>query len=252
MLATDLIQCIEFGRPYPGLRPFEAHECPLFHGREAHTEELLSRLGYSRFLAVVGTPGSGKSSLVRAGLLPALFRGFLVDTTSRWRVAVMRPGNAPLTNLAKALAQQEVFSKDYESVRETLGKSSLGLTHAVRQTQLAEGESVLVVVDQFEELFRFRRERRHDDGGAEGSLFVASLLEAAESYPSLVYVVVTMRTDYLGDCADFPGLAQALNRSQYLIPKLRREERRAAIERPLDLFGIEMTPRLVQRLSARR
>jgi energy-coupling factor transporter ATP-binding protein EcfA2 len=208
----------------------------------------LRRLSNNRFLAVVGPPGSGKSSLVRAGLLPALYRGFLVGATSRWRIAVMRPGNAPMTNLAKALTEQETFAKDLDSVREVIGRSSLGLLHATQRANFAEGESLLVVVDQFEELFRFQRERRRDDGGSEGSLFVASLLEAIEGYPSAVYVVVTMRTDYLGDCAEFEGLPQALNRGQYLIPKLRREERREAIERPLDLFGVEMTPRLVQRL----
>jgi hypothetical protein len=185
---------------------------------------------------------------VRAGLLPALYRGFLVGATSRWRIAVMRPGNAPMTNLAKALAGQEIFAKDLDSVREVVAKSSLGLLHAVRRASLEEGESLLVVVDQFEELFRFQRERRRDDGGNEGSLFVASLLEAVEGYPSPVYVVVTMRSDYLGDCAEFAGLPEAFNRGQYLISKLRREEQRQAIERPLDLFGVEMTSRLIQRL----
>jgi len=230
------------------LRPFESHEALLFHGRQPHTEELLRRLASHRFLAVLGTSGSGKSSLVRAGLLPALHRGFLVGATSRWRIAIMRPGNSPLENLASALAEQQILSSHPADVREVIARSSLGLADAVRRTGLASGESVLVVVDQFEELFRFQRERRHADGGADAALFVASLLEAADAYPGSIYVVITMRTDYLGDCAEFAGLPEMLNEGQYLIPRLRREERREAIERPLDLFDLRMTQRLVQRL----
>ena len=86
-------------RPFPGLRPFTTGEALLFFGREQHTEELLRRLSTCRFLAVVGTSGSGKSSLVRAGLLPALYRGYLAGSTTSWRMAVMRPGSAPIENL---------------------------------------------------------------------------------------------------------------------------------------------------------
>src|SRR3974390_3395252 len=89
--------------PFPGLRPFEADEEIIFRGRQQHTDELLRRLATHRFLAVVGTSGSGKSSLVRAGLRPALDRGYLAGATSRWRIAVMRPGMAPIENLANAL-----------------------------------------------------------------------------------------------------------------------------------------------------
>src|SRR5262245_16071915 len=89
--------------PFPGLRAFEAEESLLFYGREGHVAELLDRLGENRFLAVIGTSGSGKSSLVRAGLRPALHRGYLVDATTRWRFATMRPGGAPVRALALSL-----------------------------------------------------------------------------------------------------------------------------------------------------
>src|SRR5262245_61997296 len=89
--------------PYPGLRPFDESEGDLFFGRETHVDELLRRLGRSRFLAVVGTSGSGKSSLVRAGLLPALHGGALIGASSYWRVAVFRPGGDPIGAMAGAL-----------------------------------------------------------------------------------------------------------------------------------------------------
>src|SRR5271166_7135237 len=95
--ATALYQ----GRIYPGLRPFDVEDALLFFGREEQTDELLRRLDDTRFLAVVGLSGSGKSSLVRAGLLPALRRGHLSGAGSRWRVSVMRPGSDPLGALTR-------------------------------------------------------------------------------------------------------------------------------------------------------
>jgi energy-coupling factor transporter ATP-binding protein EcfA2 len=89
--------------PYPGLRPFERHETDIFFGREAHTDQLLERLGHRHFLAVVGPSGCGKSSLVRTGLLAGLETGFLVSAGARWRVAEMRLGNRPFARQSRRL-----------------------------------------------------------------------------------------------------------------------------------------------------
>ncbi|HEX8335198.1 MAG TPA: hypothetical protein VF621_00630, partial [Pyrinomonadaceae bacterium] len=94
--------------PFPGLRPFETDEYRLFFGREGQSDALLERLERSHFLAVVGTSGSGKSSLVRAGLLPALRGGMMAGAGAGWRVAVARPGHDPLGNLARSLAEDGV------------------------------------------------------------------------------------------------------------------------------------------------
>jgi hypothetical protein len=231
--------------PFPGLRSFESDEEIIFRGRQRHTDELLRRLSSHRFLAVVGTSGSGKSSLVRAGLLPALDRGYLAGATSRWRIAVMRPGMAPIENLAEALRDGEALGA---ADAERLKSSSLGLVEAVREAKLGIGESLLVVADQFEELFRYQRRMTEIDGGAEAAMFVNLLLTAANRPDAPVYVVLTMRSDFLGDCAQFPGLPEALSESQYLIPRLTREQRRQAIEEPLRLFRATMTPQLVEQL----
>jgi hypothetical protein len=248
MLEPDRAPVFAVTHPYPGLRPFEAHEAFLFHGREEHTRALLECLATEHFLAVVGSSGSGKSSLVRAGLLPALYRGYLAGASSRWRIAVMRPGNAPLDELAAALAARGAIGGEASALRATIGRTSLGLATAVMRASLAEHENVLLVVDQFEELFRFEKERRHLDGGAEASLFVQSLIEASEAFHGRLYVVLTMRSDYLGQCARFAGLPEALNRGQYLIPHLTREQRLEAIEKPPLLAGVPIKPALAQHL----
>src|SRR5271166_5087649 len=128
--------------PFPGLRPFTTEEDYLFFGREEQTTELLGLLRAHRFLAVVGTSGSGKSSLVRAGLLPALHGGTMAKAGSAWEVLLFRPGGDPMANLARALVDAELYDpEDVESLPRivaTLNRSRLGLVKAVRQSDLPE------------------------------------------------------------------------------------------------------------------
>src|SRR5947209_18017366 len=98
--------------PFPGLRPFEPDEDYLFFGRERQTDELLRKLRTTRFLSILGTSGSGKSSLVRSGMIPSLYGGGMSRAGSRWRVAIMRPGEDPLGNLAAALSAPEAVGSE--------------------------------------------------------------------------------------------------------------------------------------------
>lgn len=243
--------------PFPGLRPFETDEYRLFFGREGQSDELLRRLQRSRFLAVVGTSGSGKSSLIRAGLLPALRGGMMAGAGSGWRIAVMRPGGDPIGNLAQALAQKDVLAAaggglstgEAEAMIEaTLRGGSLGLVDAAYQGRFAEHEKLLVVVDQFEELFRFRSAQEKIGTGDEASAFVKLLIEAAQQRELSIYVVLTMRSDFLGDCAQFQGLPEAINEGQYLIPRMTRDERRFAVTGPVGVTRGKITEPLVNRL----
>ncbi|MEO0943126.1 MAG: WD40 repeat domain-containing protein, partial [Cyanobacteria bacterium J06642_12] len=256
--------------PFPGLRSFEFGEEYLFFGREGQADELVRRLQQHRFVAVVGPSGSGKSSLVRSGLLPAIHSGFLQAAGSYWLKAVVRPGGAPIRNLALGLNQPGVLGTDCLGdegedaelqgllMESTLRQGRLGLVEAVRLARLTPHHSLLVVVDQFEELFRFRKSGagrgdlgRGDLGGGgtdEAAAFVKLLLAAVQQQEQPIYVVLTMRSDFLGDCARFVGLPEAINDSQYLIPRMTRDQRRLAIEGPIGVVGGTISPRLVQRL----
>ncbi len=236
--------------PFPGLRPFSIEEDYLFFGREEQTSELLALLREHRFLGVVGTSGSGKSSLVRAGLLPALHGGTMTDAGSSWEVAILRPGGNPIANLARAMLEADLYDPDDEEslprIIATLNRSRQGLIEAVRQSDLPDGTNLLVVVDQFEELFRFRQQGTAGQEAA--AAFVKLLLSASDQAELPIYVAITMRSDYLGECSQIPGLAEAVNDGEYLIPRLSREQRRAAIEKPAAVGGGTIAHRLVQKL----
>lgn len=184
----------EVTRPYPGLRPFESWEGEIFFGREEHTNRLLDILQQQRFLAVIGPSGSGKSSLVRAGLLPALPLGSL-GTGSDWRVALLRPGNRPMQRLAHVLLGRSALgielvggeripqderhlTADVALIEAELRSGPLGLIEVVKDARTREtGEepfNLLVLVDQFEEIFTYA-----DAGGRqadESEAFVNLLL----------------------------------------------------------------------------
>ncbi len=265
-MATETTQAFaEIGtpiNPFPGLRPFEFDESHLFFGRDGQSEQLINKLVRTRFLAVVGTSGSGKSSLVRAGLLPALRGGFMLSAGSGWRIARLRPGNDPIGKLTAVINSRDVFGPEDDEkealhtalTEATMRRGSRGLVEAANQNALPHDENLLVVVDQFEELFRFAHEasrktideseRYQNDAAA----FVKLLLEAHRQRELNIYVVLTMRSDYLGDCSQFWGLPEAINESQYLIPRLTRDQLREAITGPVAVGGGKITPRLVARL----
>jgi hypothetical protein len=230
--------------PFPGLLPFDAGQSKYFYGRNRQIERILRHLEENRFLAVIGSSGCGKSSLVRAGVLPCLYRGYL-GSGPNWRVAVMKPGGRPLEALADALRSPECFAANANFTLEELKETTRGLA-AVAERLLLPSQNLLVLVDQFEEIFRFRRESEAAD--AEAVHFVELLLSAVSRVEVGIHIVLTMRTDYLSDCAQFDGLPEVMNRGQFLVPRLTRDERQQAIEGPLEFAGIPFAPRLVQQV----
>ena len=242
------------GNPYPGLRPFQAEETHLFFGRDEQRIELLHRLRRTRFLAIVGTSGSGKSSLVRAGLLPGLHGGFMAGPSDTWRIVDLRPGTDAIGNLARALDAPGALRDTPAAADEpsftaaTLRRSGLGLVDVVREARLPAADKVLVLVDQFEELFRAIEAADRPQSGDDASAFVTLLLEAAKQPELPIYVVLTMRSDFLGECARFRGLPEAINDGQYLVPRLTPDQRIQAITGPAAVFGVTLASTLVNRL----
>jgi len=231
--------------PFRGLLPFEEEHAALFFGRDLEIRDVAARLEQRRLLAVTGVSGSGKSSLVRAGVIPMLKAGLIPRLGTRLRVAIMKPGGGPLAELRRQLAA--ALEREVEA--ETLARTTYGLADAVRP--LAPEESLLVLVDQFEEIFRYRKDHLARDGGTEADRFVTLLLRAVEQTEVPIYVILTMRSDYLGACATFRGLPEALNDGHYLVPRMTRRQLQEAIESPLEIVGAAIQPDVVQELLNR-
>ena len=273
--------------PFPGLRPFKSDEDAIFFGRHAQVSDMLQRLETCRLLTVVGASGCGKSSLVRAGLLPALRDGLLFGAGSEWKTVIFRPGSDPYPELAKALgkslpAPDPNDSADWTSyIQAMLLSGDNGLIRVVNEAGLPQESNVLVLVDQFEELFRFRSVvRSQGEESAEkqhatyeernnANAFVNLLLETVRRQSGCegvsgwlrtggtrsgltpkhpISIVLTMRSEFLGHCDSFLGLPEAVSQSQFLTPRMTREQLKDAIVRPLEVFGAVAHPALVNRI----
>jgi WD40 repeat protein/tetratricopeptide (TPR) repeat protein len=245
--------------PYPGLRPFLKSEAHLFFGRENQIDAIVDKLSAARFVTVVGTSGSGKTSLVNCGLQPALHRGLMSNAGTSWKIVQFRPGSRAIAAMTSALSAPDAIYSDYhgsiplkEIVETSLQISKRGLVDAIEDARLIDGTNVLIVVDQFEELFRYRgvglTQSDCPERNQEASAFVELLLEARRQTDVPIYIVITMRSDFLGNAAEFPGLPEAINQGQYLVPRMTREEQRSAIQRPARVGGAEISPVLLTRL----
>jgi hypothetical protein len=227
---------------------------------------LYKLLDLSRFLAVVGSSGSGKSSLVRAGLLPMLESEAAQPGGRKWRFATMHPGDAPLEALRDAVLELAAQTDEPDDLPDTEirrariestlnNSSSAGLALAIQNIRPLASCSVLLVVDQFEELFRYAATARNaDEPQADAAwrdnaaYFVKLILEATRDRSGSIYVLITMRSDFIGDCAQFFGLPEAVSATQFLVPSLTRDQRDLVIRKPIELAGAEIDSLLVERL----
>jgi WD40 repeat protein len=231
--------------PFLGLRYFDEEHAHLFFGRDVQVNDILEKLRRSRLVTVMGSSGSGKSSLVRAGVIPRLKAGLLGEAGPRWRVAKTRPGSSPTASLARELER----ALSAQGLEVTLRRGPLGLVQAVAECRLPPNNNVLVIADQFEELFRYQREApRPEQAREEAAAFVKLLLEATNQRAYAIYVVVTMRSDYLGNCAQFRDLPERINEGLYLVPRMRRDQLEQAISGPIAVEDAHIEPRLLQKL----
>ena len=257
LLETEFMGESQVANPFPGLRPFGLEESHLYFGREGQVDEVLLKLAENRFITLLGYSGSGKSSLMYCGLIPILYGGFMTEAGADWKVVVTRPGFSPLDNLAESLIQNDPSYRSADEEERLIKKTvaaailrggSSGLIDIAKQYNALTGDNLLLLVDQFEELFRFRNDSESEQSTEEAAAFVKLLLEAVNQNDVPIYVAVTMRSDFIGESSKFPGLTDLINKSSYVIPQMSREQKRMAIEGPVAVGGAKISPRLVKRL----
>jgi WD40 repeat protein len=212
--------------PFKGLAPYQPEDAAFFSGREALVDELLARLQSSRTLVVGGPSGSGKSSLVRAGLLPALAAGALPGS-QQWTVLLFSPGPDGLDELAHQLGRLTAGGAAPSA-------QDLRTNARLARRRVSPDAHALLVIDQFEELFT------HDTNAADRVAFLEVLASLTATQDAHIRVVLVLRADFYATCALFPWLAERINENQILVGPMQRHELRRAIEGPAARAGLRL------------
>jgi WD40 repeat protein/class 3 adenylate cyclase/DNA-binding SARP family transcriptional activator len=227
--------------PYKGLLPFEESDAVAFFGREALTRELVARLADARFLAVIGPSGSGKSSVVRAGLLPALRMGALPGS-DRWTVVEMMPGAHPMIELESALLK--ISDDPPTSLLELLDSDELGMLRAIKRVTTADAPEVLLFIDQLEEVFTLVED---EDRRAR---FLAGLDLVVREPHVRIRFVTTLRADFYDRPLMYPGFADLMRSHIEPVVPLSPDELERAIAEPARRVGVELEPGLLAEMLA--
>ncbi len=206
--------------------------------------DLIEKLKITRFLAVVGSSGCGKSSLIKAGLIPELLKLAPGNSKVSWGLSIFRPGDDPIGNLVKAINPD---TNDLETITAGFRSGNTGLIE-VLEDSFSKGKAKLIFIDQFEELFRFKKARTSFRSITEARTFIDLILSVALQSEIPVYVVLSMRTDFLDDCTEFRGLSEMINKGYYLVPRMNNAERKEAITGPILASGGQITEELVNKL----
>ena len=256
--------------PYTGLRSFSEEEALYFKGRETQIDQMTVLVEKNKFLMVTGASGEGKSSLIFAGLIPNARAGFFKARYNNWVVADFRPERTPVKNMAVAVSKitgsqvstsETELRRGFSSLVDLYKNSELyideqdekwrHLPEPDKKSRKRSAANLLVLVDQFEEFFTNPENFHNGAPTPDSQIVVNLLLETAkialnENLP--IYVVCTMRSDYIGQCSAFRGLPEYIGFSQFFVPRLKRKEIKQVIEEPALLSGNRISQRLVERL----
>jgi hypothetical protein len=243
--------------PYKGLQYFDVADSALFFGREALTAQLAQRLAYlhdnraARFLAIVGASGSGKSSLARAGLVPAWTEGIPAGTaTLSGPVHIITPTTHPLESLAASLTHASESVSATATLMDDFQRNKRSLHLFARKLLTAPNQDsrthLLLLVDQFEELFTLCRDPQERQAFVDNLLFAAGFdPQGQDAGDGPVFVILTLRADFYHHCAAYDGLRSAMEKYQAYIGQMNAAELRRAVEQPALDAGWEFESGLV-------
>jgi WD40 repeat protein len=237
--------------PYPGLRPFAPEDSELFFGRDAESDEVILKLLKNRYVTVIGASGTGKSSLIYGGVQPKIMN-LKIRESSVWKTISFRPGNDPFVNLASALSSgisdQRYKKIDKNEVLSELNRNPVSLSDIVRRFLPKREDNVLFIIDQFEELFRYNPAGKPENANDSTKKFIDFLVNSVIKPDVNIFILISLRSEYIGECSHFKGLTMLVNNSNYLVPDMSAENFREVIEGPLNFTGVMIDPKLTDTL----
>ncbi|MCQ2252769.1 MAG: hypothetical protein MJZ61_04890 [Bacteroidales bacterium] len=242
--------------PYPGLRPFTEEESIFFKGRDLHIRQIVKLLEENKMAFITGASGDGKSSMVYAGVIPYIRAGFFKSSFNGWSIVDFKPQKNPLQSLTDALSEQleidnskclHELEKGFSSLVDLYKESPLYATDG--DDAANRGKNLLIIADQFEEVFtnfeNFDQGKPSDECYTTVNLLLETIrISISEKLP--VYVIFTMRSDFISQCTIFKDLPEYIAYSQFFVPQLKRTEIRQVIEEPALLAGGKISSRLTE------
>lgn len=233
--------------PYKGLQYFDCNEedPKYFHGREHLTDQLIDQVLKSNFLAILGASGSGKSSVLRAGLLHQLKLGRKLAGSQTWQYLIILPGDRPMQNLAQAFIDPNLPKLDKaEHLAKAEGLLKEGADGLRRLVQSSNAPKTILVIDQFEEVFTLCSDQK------EREEFFKCVLGTSEQLPDKVCLILTMRADFFGKCVEqeYSGLAKKIQKHLIFVTPMNQEQLKDAISKPATQVKLKVEPILIEQI----
>jgi len=229
--------------PFPGLRSFEQSDSDIFFGRDNQINDLVNNLIINKFVTVLGPAGSGKSSIIKAGVIPKLLKMSESKNQNIWDFVIFTPNNNAINNFSTALSKFVNYSED--KIEKELTNNKDFLNEIINILEKNINKKYLIYVDQLEDIFFYKTKTEKQT--LNSKLFIEYLLNIIKK-SSNIFILSSLKTEYLDACREFDGLADAINKGHYLLPKLTYLQKKDAILLPFEKNNIVISENFVSKI----